>query len=334
MKISATIEHWPFTRPFHITGHTFDGIDVLVVTVESDGVLGRGEAAGVYYHGETPASMAVQVEALSSRGQMPTRADLLTLMEPGGARNAVDCALWDFEARKAGTPAWRLAGLSKPRPLLTTYTIGADTPQTMAEAARSFREARALKLKLVGDGLDMRRVVAVRDARPDAWMGIDANQGFSLRGFMELLPTLVDAKVQLIEQPFPVSRGADLDGLGSPIPIALDESVQDLDDLESLRGRCDVINIKLDKCGGLTRALQIAAAARRLDLGVMVGNMIGTSLSVAPAFLLGQICDLIDLDGPLILARDRPPGVQYRDGYVSCPKALWGSGSASETWIP
>lgn len=333
MNIFTTVEHWPFSKPFRITGHTFDGLDVLVVTVESEGFRGRGEAAGVYYRGETPATMAAQVKAASAQPAPLSRVGLLTVMEAGGARNALDCALWDLEAQRAGTPAWKLAGLTELNPLLTTYTIGADTPEAMAAAARDYPDARALKLKLVGDGLDGQRVTAVRDVRPDAWMGIDANQAFSIRTYTELLPMLVNTRVQLVEQPFPVHRDGDLDGLDSPIPIALDESIQDISDLAALRGRCDVINIKLDKCGGLTRALQIAAAARDLGLGVMVGNMIGTSLSMAPAFLLGQICDLIDLDGPLILARDRPPAVEYRDGFVSCRNALWGSGSAGAAWM-
>ena len=188
--------------------------------------------------------------------------------------------------------------------------------------------ARALKLKLLGDGADGERVRAVRAERPDVWMGVDANQGFTPDTYHALLPALLEARVELVEQPFRVERDCDLDHLGSPIPIAADESVQDRADLEQLIGRVDVINIKLDKCGGLTEALALAFAARRAGMKVMVGNMVGTSLSVAPSFVLGQLCDFVDLDGPIFLARDRSPAVTYTDGFVDCPDELWGSAVA------
>lgn len=326
-KISVAIERWPFKRPFRITGHTFSDLDALVVTVERGGLIGRGEAAGVYYRSESAETMAAQVRTLAVRLGEATRAELLELMPAGGARNALDCALWDLEAQEASDPVWRLAGLTAVRSVLTTFTIGIEKPAVMADTAISYSGARALKLKLAGDGLDKDRVLAVRNARPDAWIGVDANQGFTIRSLSELMPTLLDAKVALIEQPFPVNREDDLIGLTSSIPIALDESVQDIDDLVRLADRCGVVNIKLDKCGGLTRALQLAAEARRLGIGVMVGNMGGTSLAMAPAFILGQTCDVVDLDGPIFLSRDRPLTVEYRDGYIFCPEKLWGSGS-------
>ena len=325
MKLSTAIEHWAYERPFRITGHTFDGIDVLVATVEHQGLRGRGEAAGVYYRGETAATMAIQVGEIEPS---LNRQELLALMPAGGARNAVDCALWELESLQTGQPVWRLAGLNEVRPLLTTYTLGADEAGAMAERARQFASARALKLKLVGDGADAERVAAVRAARPDVWMGVDANQGFTRDSFDALLPTLVAARVQLVEQPFPRDRDDWLDGLRSPIPLAADESVQDRRDIEALAGRVNVINIKLDKCGGLTEALAMVALARRLGLKVMVGNMVGTSLSTAPGFVLGQLCDLVDLDGPLLLTRDRTPAVAYADGHISCPAAVWGAGGS------
>jgi L-alanine-DL-glutamate epimerase-like enolase superfamily enzyme len=328
MKILTRIEHWPFKKPFQITGHTFDGLDVLVVTVESNGAVGRGEAAGVYYRGETAELMASQVAKATEGLQSLDRRDLGSLLGPGGARNALDCALWELESKLAGEPVWKLAGLAQPRPLLTTITLGAEAPAQMAEGARGVGHARALKLKLLGDDQDAARVGQVRAARPDVWLGVDANQGFTRDSFHALLPALVDADVKLVEQPFPLDRDRDLDGLGSPIPIAADESVQDRHDIEKLDGRVNVINIKLDKSGGLTEALAMVTEARRLGLQVMVGNMCGTSLSAAPGFVLGQSCDVVDLDGPLFLARDRAPTVTYADGQVFCPDEVWGSPQA------
>lgn len=329
IAISAEIEHWPFTRPFHITGHVFDGVDVLVVTAESDGLRGRGEAAGVYYHGETVPEMACQIERMAGDLATASRTDLLELLPAGGARNALDCALWDLEAKQLGQPVWKLAGLAAPSPLLTTFTIGAGDPGPMAELARSYANARSLKLKLTGDGADAERVQAVRAARPDAWIGIDANQGFTPDSFHALLPTLLAARVALVEQPFPLDRNQDLDGLNSPIPIAADESVQDRHDIAAVAGRVQIINIKLDKSGGLTEALAMAAEARRLGLKLMVGNMLGTSLSTAPGFVFGQLCDFADLDGPIFLARDRVAAVHYADGKVFCPDDIWGSPAPS-----
>jgi L-alanine-DL-glutamate epimerase-like enolase superfamily enzyme len=194
----------------------------------------------------------------------------------------------------------------------------------MAERAVAFAGARALKLKLTGDPEDSDRVRAVRLVRPDVWLAIDANQGFT-RDFLEsIMPTFLEARVELIEQPLPVGREADLDGLQSPIPIAADESAQTLQDLPQLAKRFNIVNIKLDKCGGLTPGLAMARFARDLGMGVMVGNMMGTSIAMAPAFLIGQLCDVVDLDGPLLLRDDRKPSVEYRNGDIWCSDAVWG----------
>jgi len=252
------------------------------------------------------------------------RRSLQLLLPPGGARNALDCALWDLEAKTTGRPAWQIAGLEEPRPLLTTLTCSAGTPAEMASAARAYTMARALKLKLTGEPVDADRVLAVRATRADAWLGVDANQGFTRASLERLMPVLVEARVALIEQPFPVRQEALLDGLQSPIPIAADESVQGVADIAALSGRCSVINIKLDKCGGLTEGLAMARAARDLGMDPMVGNMLGTSLAMSPAFLVGQLCGVVDLDGPLFLKTDRPDTVQYTDGFISCPRTQWG----------
>jgi L-Ala-D/L-Glu epimerase len=334
VKLRAEIEHWPLARPFRITGHTFDVIDVLLVSLEQDGHVGRGEAAGVYYHDETPASMLAQIDPL--RGSLESgvsRETLQGLLPPGGARNAVDCALWDLEAKLSGRPAWELAGLSQPRALLTTFTCGADTPEKMAVTARGYSQARAIKLKLTGEPSDADRVRAVREARPDVWLGVDANQGFTRPGLEELMPVLSECRVELIEQPFPVGSEAQLDGFESPIPIAADESAQGLTDIAGLVGRFNVVNIKLDKCGGLTEGLAMARAARANGLDAMVGNMIGTSLAMAPAVLVGQLCRVVDLDGPIFLTADRDLTVEYVDGLISCPETLWG-GAATQQPTP
>jgi L-alanine-DL-glutamate epimerase-like enolase superfamily enzyme len=320
-------ESLPLAAPFRITGHTFTTADVMVVTVGEGRAVGRGEASGVYYFGETPASMREQVEACRDaieRGA--SRAELGQLLPPGGARNAVDCALWELEARLAGTTVWELAGVPVLAPLLTTFTLGAEPPEVMAEGARRFATARALKLKLTGDpALDGERVRAVRAARPDVWLGVDANQGFTPDALAELLPVLAEASVALVEQPFPRGREADLDGLERPIPVAADEGVLTAGDVPAAAGRFDVVNIKLDKCGGLTAALEMAAECRRAGLQVMVGNMVGSSWAMAPAMVVGQRSDVVDLDGPALLAHDRVPGVRYEHGRIVCPPDVWGA---------
>jgi L-Ala-D/L-Glu epimerase len=325
LMMRVEIERWPLATPFRITGRTFEVIDVLVVSLEKDGCVGRGEAAGVYYKDDHPASMIKQVESLRATIEAGiTRESLQAMLLSGGARNALDCAFWDLEARLSGRFVWQLAGLEPPKPLLTTFTCGADAPEKMADAARAYTHARAIKLKLTGEPTDAERVRLVRAARADVWLGVDANQGFTRASLEQLMPVLVEAQVALIEQPFPFEQDAWLDGLRSPIPIAADESVQRLSDLQGLAGRYSVINIKLDKCGGLTEALSMARAARTRGLNTMVGNMIGTSLAMAPAFLVGQLCAVVDLDGPIFLKADRQTPVRYADGFITCSESLWG----------
>jgi L-Ala-D/L-Glu epimerase len=327
-RLNVSVETWPLKVPFHITGHTFVALNAVVVQLERDGAIGRGEGAGVYYRNDTAPNMVALIE--SQRANLEAGIDreaLRQILPQGGARNAVDCAMWDLEARLAGEPAWKLAGLKPPRPLVTTFTAGANPPEKMAEAALAYRGAQAIKLKLTGAAEDAERVRAVRRALPDVWLGVDANQGFTRESLESLLPVLVSSNVRLVEQPFPVGREADLDGLQCPIPIAADESVQTSADIPALAGRFNVINIKLDKCGGLTEALTMANLARLLGLDVMVGNMTGTALSTAPALLLGQLCQIVDLDGPSFLREDRRPGTVYANGTVWCDPAVWGGGA-------
>lgn len=319
------IEEWPRATPVRITGYTWDVIRVLVVDLEKDGHVGRGEAGGVYYLQDTPATMYRQIEALRSTLEAGVdRESLQKLLPPGGARNAVDCALWDLEAKLSGRPAWRIAGLDEPRPLLTAFTCHAESPATVVARARGFAGAKAIKLKLTGEPVDADRVRAVREALPEVWLGVDANQGFTVDFLAHLMPVLSEARVALIEQPFPIGKEAWLDGLKSPIPVAADESVQGICDVPALVGRFDMVNIKLDKCGGLTDGLAMARLARSLGLKVMVGNMSGTSLAMAPAFLLGQSCSIVDLDGPALLEKDRAHAVEYVEGMILCSRNVWG----------
>jgi L-Ala-D/L-Glu epimerase len=325
LTLRATVEKWPLITPFRITGHTWHTLDAVVVSLEKDGQVGRGEGEGVYYRQDTPELALNMIESLATTIEAGiSRESLQALLPPGGARNALDCALWDLEAKLTGRPVWQMAGLEKPKPLLTTITCGAETPETMAATALGYTQARAIKLKLTGESVDAERVRAVRQARPDVWLGVDANQGFTRTSLEQLMPALVSAKVALIEQPFPIGQDAWLDGVRSPIPIAADESAQGLADIPGLIGRYQVVNIKLDKCGGLTEALAMARAARELSLEAMVGGMLGTSLAMAPAFLVGQLCHVVDLDGPVPLKSDRAIAVNYTDGFIRCPDTLWG----------
>jgi L-alanine-DL-glutamate epimerase-like enolase superfamily enzyme len=325
LTMRVEMEHWPLVTPFRIAGYTFWAIDALVVTLEKDGIVGRGEAAGVYYRNDRPVGMLEKLRSLTSIvADGIDRESLRRVLPPGGARNALDCALWDLEAKLIGQAAWQIAGLGDPRPLVTTFTCGADEPERMAATARSYAGARAIKLKLTGEALDTERIRAVRDSLPDVWLAVDANQGFDRPTLERLMPAMVDARVALIEQPFPIGREDWLAGLQSPIAIAADESVQCLADLLRLARCFDVINIKLDKCGGLTEGLAMARAARAMGLQAMVGNMMGTSLAIAPAFVLGQLCTVVDLDGPVFLRADRANPVRYADGMIACPRELWG----------
>jgi len=328
LELDVTVETLRLAQPFRISGHVFTGSDVVVVTLRDGDHQGRGEGGGVYYLNDDVPHMLYTIGAARSAIEAgPTRDELRSIMPPGGARNAVDCALWELEAARAGKPVWQLAGQSAPKPLRTTFTLGADDPAVMAEGAKGYAHARSIKVKLTGDlELDIARVRAIRAARPDVWLGVDGNQGFVIDELDQLVAVLVEQDVALLEQPLARGREADLEGYKSPVPIAGDESLLTLDDVAGAVGRFDVVNIKLDKCGGLTEGLLMAAEARRHGLTVMVGNMVGSSLAMAPAFVLGQGCDIVDLDGPTFLAEDRTPSVVYEGGNITAGPEVWGSG--------
>jgi len=324
--VAASLERWSFKQPFRITGYEWTDSELLVVEARSGELVGRGEALGVYYHDDTAQRGRQQIEELAAHADRGSSVEELAAALPaGGARNALDCALWDLRAKLERRPVWQLLGLDAPKPVRTTFTVGADEPARMAQTARAYSKASALKLKLTGADDDAERVRAVRAVRPGVWLGVDANQGFTRESLERLLPALQQCNVSLVEQPFPIGREADLEGLSSPIPIAADESVQDSSDLEKIAGRFDAVNVKLDKCGGLTEGMRMVREMRRLGLRSMVGCMGGTSLSMAPAFVLGQLCEIVDLDGPILFTRDREPAAQYDDeGRVFCSEALWG----------
>jgi L-alanine-DL-glutamate epimerase-like enolase superfamily enzyme len=326
-RFEIVADRLPMKHPFAISGYVFHDMPAVVALVSEGEATGRGEAAGVYYFKEGAEEMIAALEAV--RPQVEAGLDreaLQQLMPAGGARNALDCALWELEAALAGRDVWGLAGLT-PEPLLTTMTAGAAEPAAMVEAVRAFPGPKALKLKLTGEPeLDIARVRAVRAANPGLWLGVDANQGYDRAGLEAALPAFQAAEVSLVEQPLPRGREAELDGFVSPIPLAADESVQSGADLPAMVGRFQVINIKLDKCGGLTEGLAMAAEAHRLGFGLMVGNMGGSSWAMAASSVVGQLCDVVDLDGPLAMARDRDRTVTYRDGLLHAGPDIWGRG--------
>ena len=327
LKLTVEREKLRLAEPFRISGYVFEETEVVVATLSDGEHVGRGEGGGAYYLNDDADSMVADIEAARSAIEAGIdRQELREAMRACGGRNAIDCALWDLEAKRSGKQAGQIAGIENPKPLVTTFTCGADDPAAMAAKARSYAKARAIKIKLTGElELDLDRVRAIREARPDVWIGVDANQGFAIGELEDLVAGLEAQEVALLEQPLARGREADLDAFTSNIPLAADESALTLDDVAGLKGRFDVFNIKLDKCGGLTEALMIAEECRKTGLQVMVGNMVGTSLAMAPAFIVGQYCDVVDLDGPTFLARDRQPSIEYReDGTVWAGPDVWG----------
>lgn len=324
---------WPLQHPFRITGHVFDSLEAVCVELGENGKSGRGEGVSVYYLGETIDSLVADIEKVRSEIERgASRVDLQELMPPGGARNAVDCAYWDLECQSSGKSIWELTGI-EPKPTQTLYTISIENQiaDMAAKAARAV-DYPILKIKLDGH-MPYERVEAIRAVRPDARLVIDANQGFTFEQLLELLPKLKALNVEMVEQP--LARGGDamLDGVISPVPLCADESCLYRDDLQTVLPRYDMINIKLDKTGGLTEALALARAARAAGKRVMVGNMLGTSLSMAPALVVAQLCDFVDLDGPLSLTSDYLGGLQYSGSNIKAARhGFWGDYTQPQKW--
>jgi L-Ala-D/L-Glu epimerase len=327
--MSATLivrpESWPLARAFAISRGSRTSSEVVVAEIHEDGLIGRGECMPYPHYGETVAQVAADIAAQRDAiGVGMDRAALQDAMPPGAARNAVDCALWDLDAKKASTPVWRLAGLSEPDPVMTVYTLGLDTPEVMGTAAQENADRPMLKMKLTGEG-DLERVAAVRENAPKARIIVDANEGWEPAMVERFSAALMDYGVEMIEQPLPASDDSILATCAHSIAICADESCHVSGDIAELAARYDMINIKLDKTGGLTGALRLRAAADAAGLDVMVGCMIGTSLAMAPGVLVAQGARVVDLDGPLLLAKDRENGLAY-DGSIVSPASpvLWG----------
>ncbi len=322
-QVELLIESWPLLEPFVITGHTWTHCDVLVVSITENGVTGRGEATGVYYLDETAESMYQQVLGIQQKlEQGISREQLQSLLPVGGARNAIDCALWDLEAKSSGQSIFGLTGIPS-SPVNTVNTVTIDTPEKMAKKAAAIT-ARQIKVKLDG-AQPLQRIIAVCNARPDADIVVDVNEGWSFSQLVELAPQFKALGVKMIEQPLPRGEDDALEGYQSPITLCADESCLDVSELEQVARRYHMVNIKLDKTGGLTEALNLARRAKEKGMTLMVGNMVGTSLAMAPAYVVAQLCDFVDLDGALFLAGDRSYPMSYEQGIVTgLSSQLWG----------
>ena len=324
-RITTHLESWMALIPFRISRHTWYDFPCLVCEIEQDGLIGRGEALGVYYLGEDEKSMLEQIDSVAKRlADGATRRELQELLPPGGARCAADAALWDLEAQQSGTSAWHAAGAA-PEPVETVFTIGLEAePEAMGARAAAASDLTLFKVKLNNDR-PVERIAAIRSARPDARLVIDVNEGWEFEQLCDVAPALAEHGVSMIEQPLRRGHDERLEDYDSPLPLCADESCQHAGELDQIAHRYQMINIKLDKCGGLTHGLELASAARDRGLGIMVGCMGGTSLCMAPMHVLAQQADFVDIDGPLLLKNDRPGGFVYDHGMVSLPeKPFWG----------
>jgi L-alanine-DL-glutamate epimerase-like enolase superfamily enzyme len=324
VELAVAVERFPIRGRFTIARGSRTEAVVVHVTAHADGVQGHGEAVPYARYGETVEGVVAAIAALEPAGL--TRTNLLARLPAGAARNAVDAALWDLEAKRSGQPAWQLAGLpASPGPVVTAYTLSLDTPDAMHAAAQAAAHRPLLKIKLGSDAADLDRLAAVRDGAPHSALIVDANEGWTPALLEPMLAACVAAGVTLIEQPLPAGADTALRGLGSPIPLCADESCHTADDISGLADRYQTVNIKLDKTGGLTAGLRAVEAAQAAGLDIMVGCMVGSSLAMAPALLLTPSARFVDLDGPLLLAADRDPGLTYRDSVVlPAPPRLWG----------
>ena len=319
--ITVTPETFALTRTFTISRGSKTQAQVLTVRVTRGGVTGWGECVPYARYGESLTSVTEAILALPAD---ITRQALQTALPPGAARNALDCALWDHEAKSCGQRAWRLAGLTEPRPVQIAYTLSLDTPEAMRANAAQNAHRPVLKLKL-GTPEDMPRLEAVRQGAPNARLIVDANEGWTPELYTDLAPHLIRLGVAMVEQPLPAGADEMLGEIARPLPVAADESCHGADSLAALKGKYDLVNLKLDKTGGLTEALAAKAEAARLGLGLMVGCMVGSSLAMAPAVLLAQGALYCDLDAPLLLSQDRENPLDYDAQGVHPPvRALWG----------
>lgn len=326
LQLTVSRESWKIKGTFRISRGARTSAEVVLVSLVADGATGVGECVPYARYGESLESVCEQIDKLRpdvEAGKIDRQA-LQEALPPGAARNALDCALWDLEAKQNRKRVWELAGLPQPEPVTTAYTLSLDSVEAMAANAAANAERPLLKLKLAGPE-DLDRVRAVREAAPQARLIVDANESWSLETYRELAPLLAELGVVMIEQPLHAEEDGQLRGEPRPVPLCADESCHDRSTLPALAERYDMVNIKLDKTGGLTEALALKAEAEKLGFGIMVGCMLGTSLAMAPALLVAQGAAIVDLDGPLLLAEDRQPALTFKQSLVHPPKpALWG----------
>jgi L-alanine-DL-glutamate epimerase-like enolase superfamily enzyme len=325
-KLTVTHESWPIAGRFTISRGSKTSAEVVVVTLEEDGAVGRGECVPYARYGETLEGVMAALEAARPRIEAGLERDgIAGVLEPKAARNALDCALWDLEAKRSGRPVWALLGLSEPRPLVTAYTLSLDTTEAMRAAAQKAAHRPLLKVKLGRGEEDIERLRAIRAGAPASRLIVDANEGWRPEALPALLDACAELGVVMVEQPLPAGNDGALQGLRRSVPVCADESAHDRHGLGTLVGKYDAINIKLDKTGGLTEALALASAARGEGLQLMVGCMVATSLAMAPAMLVAQEAAVVDLDGPLLLSRDRVPGIRFEGSEMYWPpRELWG----------
>ena len=324
-RVSNHIESWASLIPFRISSHEWDTFPSVVCEIEQDGRVGRGEALGVYYLNETETTMLAQLESVQeSLADGASRDDLLDLLPPGGARDAADAALWDLEAQLGNTSAWAMAGV-RPDPVETDFTIGIEPdPLDMVAKAAAASDYTLLKIKLNADR-PVERIAAIKSERPDVRLFVDVNGGWTFEQLQQYAPDLAALGVLFIEQPLPRGADSELEDYESPTPLCADESCLHLGELEQAAKRYQMINIKLDKTGGLTHALEVAHAVKARDLGMIVGCMCGSSLAMAPHHVVAQLADYADIDGPLLMKNDRLGGLIYDRGIVSLPDTrFWG----------
>ena len=326
LSMKINVESWPLAGKFKISRGTRKVSDVIVVELSDGNYFGWGECFPYARYGEDIDSVQNQIKAVRSNIEAGAdRHAVMDIMPPGAARNAIDCALWDLESKRTGTRVWDLAKLSIPKPVTTVFTLGVDDPLIMGEKARENCLRPRLKLKMTGDGLDLERVRQIHTNAPASRLVVDANEGWNIEQYIEYAPQLKELSVEMIEQPLPSSDDEQLKFIERPIPVCADESCHDRSTLPDLVGKYDMINIKLDKTGGLTEALNLRTEALNLGLDIMVGCMIGTSLAMAPGVIVAQGAPIVDLDGPLLLARDRDPGLEFWGSIINPPEIeLWG----------
>ena len=328
VSISAQvdIETWELESPFIIARGRQDDIALTVVTLQSEGITGRGESCPVLHYGETPESVCKQIRAAFLILEQGIHwADLHDEMPAGAARNAVDCAVWDLVAKTSGKRVYEILGLQPPKTVETVYTLSVDTPENMAAAARNAGQYSKLKLKLGGGAIDCDRVRAIREAVPEKTLIADVNEYWTRGMLAEFLPVMAEVGLNMLEQPLKAGDDSDMDGIDRLVPVGADESCHVTGDLLKIRDYYDVVNIKLDKTGGLTEALRLKSKAEEFGLQTMTGCMLGTSLAMAPAHLIAQNCAYVDIDAPLLIGKDRPGGLHYNGGQVSASSPeLWG----------